>query len=93
MCKVVSDLVHFLRIPSPWQISGDMLFIFQIPHNLRSWLLIYSAYLTVKKLINLDFCLQLNTLFYITSSTMKGKEQRFIYKRQYQIWSSRSNEY
>jgi hypothetical protein len=85
MYKVVSDLVHFLCIPSPWQMSGDVLLLFEIPYNWRSWLLIYSAYLTVKELINLDFCFQLNTLFYITSSTMQGKEQGFIYKRHYQI--------
>ena len=93
MCKVVSDLVQFLCIPSPWHMSGYVLFIFKIPCNWKSWLLMYSAYLTVKELITLDFCFHLNTLFYITSSIMQGKEQRFIYKRHYQIRSSCSTEY
>ena len=66
MHMVVSNLVHFLCIPSPWQMSGGVLFIFIIPYKWMLWLLICSAHIKVKELINLDFCFQMNTLFYIT---------------------------
>jgi len=40
--------------------------ILKIPYKWRLWLLICSAHIKVNELLNLDFCFQLNTLFYIT---------------------------